>query len=284
MWRLLTVFLAATALQNNAAQACQVMQPLPPGYYTVGLFPADGASEVPLNASVWLGGVHSRPWHVDYERAPGGVEAADPTLALVDAAGEAVGGRFRTYQSEYRESQGAVLYDRFIPDMPLEADTHYRVMRGDEIVSEFTTGAAADEAAPAVPTVELLDRQRHITSASSVCRERTGGATVAPSGDDETILFLVSRQEVPVSDDAPYAALTEGAPSFVDAHNLERRFSLRVRAVDLAGNLSEPSEPIQVRLGLTGRRCDHGGTLSVFGWPLLLVGLRRRRAYQAPAA
>jgi uncharacterized protein (TIGR03382 family) len=225
--------------------------------------PEHGAADVPLNAriSVLISGGGQPAFRLFREANA----AADEEVAFTisTAPGD------NTYQN-------VVL----VPDAPLAAHTRYRVElahHGDQgIVTSFTTGDAADTAAPAAPTVEVRDAVPYVPRGQA-----TGGECYVGTGfvhlsahSDEPSTFLLRQGATTIA-----AGLPSELRLAISCPAPDRKVDATIIAVDLAGNESEP-----VAVQYTERcvkesafGCSAAGGTGVGVLALLGLGLLLRR-------
>jgi len=188
--------------------------------------PEDGAEEVPTNAPVWLRGPLDGPMRIE---TLDGEEIEAELLPLW--------------------TQRETPYGRLQPVEPLDPETTYRVVVWDGVVeSTFTTGSAPDTEPPPAPL--LLEGWGYNRSpesgAVSVTVLHEGFLAVVSTlaqlehADDRLVtpefefIGVVSQEE---EFEASFAKMT------CDSERLDPRF--QAVAIDLAGNISEPSEVLR---------------------------------------
>lgn len=282
---LLAAALSLLALVGTpAAHACSCADDSP------WPFPADGATDVPLNGVVWF----------LYEAS------APRTLALVD---EATGATVDS-TTVWIESRGRQGYAVLTPDQALSPDTLYSVSDGDRTTA-FTTGTETDITPPDVPRIadrSTIASPEFLEVACGIVQSSSCGTAafvvldlMSPSED-----VLTEVQVIPDSDeglvmtafsmdDTVYAG--EGAClSNMSRLTLETGGEVQIRAVDRAGLTSPWTEPMDFTLdwpqdavcpGDTGdvpdeARCGcaagpSGGAWGI-GLALVLAGWRREQA------
>lgn len=244
------------------------------------LVPADGETDVPLNARVWVGGGR----YPDME--PGD---AALRLALLDAAGDPLA--VTVTELFGNNDRIAVI----TPDELLVAGETYTVELDEyEVLGEFTVGDDEDLEAPAVPAE--LDRE---SSASP----RTPGVSNSCGPTDMVTLTLDGSGLVFVAEiegwDSLDADAIDGEASELSLDGVleigsagcvwswpdaEPRASTTVRwgVYDIAGNFSGWSTGEEISVPAAGCSCSAGGEGTQQGAAALLLGLigmaaRRRR-------
>lgn len=243
------------------------------------LAPADGETDVPLNARVWVGGGV-------YQGEPGDAEGR---LVLLDAAGDPVAATVTELSGN--NDRIAVI----TPDELLVAGQTYTLERDEAVeLGTFTAGDEEDLDAPAVPTEQ--DRE---SSASS----RTPGMETSCGPTDMVTLTLDGAGLVYVAEVEGWedldADIIDGEASELSLDGVleigsagciwswpdaEPRASTTVRwgVYDIAGNFSGWSTAEEISIPSAGCSCSAGGGGAQRGAAGLLVGLvglalRRRR-------
>lgn len=261
-------FLAlGTALLPGRAEACSCM---PPGF-TSFMAPEDGATAVPTNTRIWVGGQQT-----------GGGDFSGQTalpIELRDAQGNVVPG-------DEQELQGAFeLVAVFVPDAELTPGENYQVLIGGEVLSTFSVGDGRDDMPPQIPVITSQDNIHESGNFSSCGEAHYANLGVSHGG----VLALMDREEESTLDEThPAGILTElvirdsvtlgNAPcqSSWDEAKRGSKTQVRFSAFDLAGNFSGWSQNETIRIGA------ENGCSTVAGSPalaLLLVGalaVRRR--------
>lgn len=172
---------------------------------------------------------------------------------------------------EFSDGPGSFLFS-FKPTAKLAPNTRYVFDAAGAQVT-FTTGATEDLVAPSQPT--LVSSTYKLTQSGTSCGDRRDWKLDVTGGDDETsprddlILLVHSADSVVGATWLGDARLGSGlcAQNFVPPEGAS--MSLRVQAMDLAGNVSELSMQQQV----AGCSAAPGGALLM----LALAALLRRR-------
>jgi MYXO-CTERM domain-containing protein len=243
------------------------------------LAPADGETDVPLNARVWVGGG-------TYNGEAG--DAAS-RLALLDEAGDPVAA---TVTELFGNNDRIAV---ITPDDLLVAGQAYTIELDEyEVLGEFTAGDVEDLDAPSVPTE---------TDRESSASERIPNQTSSCGPTDMVTLTLDGSGLVYVAEvegwDSLDADAIDGEASEVSLDGVlqigsagcvwswpdaEPRASTTVRwgAYDIAGNFSGWSTDEEISIPSAGCSCSAGGEGAQHGAAALLLGtfgliLRRRR-------
>ena len=271
---LATLTLPATSL------ACSCMEP----GATFFLQPEDGATGVPTNALVWVGGAQTRGLFAGETQLP--IEVLDADEIVLPGTE----GRLRSLNDTI---------DVFTPDLLLEADTTYTVRVGDQLISTFTTGSGVDDEAPSIP------EQTEVSSWSEPAEPfgtTSCGPTPASHGvsiswdmQGDSVLVLLDQDGLAdvdvegIAGSAPGLAphgsaslgngFVCGGDTWEDAR-LGATTEVRYGSFDLAGNFSGWSEPEEVTVR-AGSGCSAAGDTSPTALLVLLgllgvVGVRRR--------
>jgi hypothetical protein len=183
--------------------------------------PADGATNVPVNAFVWLGSSETfgLSGTIEVSGPSGSIEG---TTAQVTTVGD---------------SGGAVTV--FQPSQPLPPNTSFTASLGGKTFSTFTTGSTTAGSAPAVPTVSVSKQ----TFSPGECETESATVTLNQPG-----IFVVAQVQGEESAFNPPPAtgrvvqvITSTSTSFVEGTcaNWAGNSSLaRLGAVDIAGQFS----------------------------------------------
>ncbi len=242
------------------------------------MFPADGATGVPIDARV--------VWGTD-------ISYRDEPLLMTDPDGVEV-----AVTVTWTESAGSTLYATLAPDAPLAPNTTYTVADPWNTYS-FTTGEAGSSEAPAVPEVAATEAEADY-SHDLVC---PGEVTATESGREHVYVtldvaappdgYLEARVRV---DGGPEHVAFGGERIFLArggcyASNLpdmdgSQQVEVSLRAVTYAGEESAWSAPTVVDVPwptiecAEAAGCDTGATSAGAGGLLaaaLLLARRRRR-------
>jgi len=271
---LFVLSLLATAAGPRPAGACSCAW-----LETEALYPADGQTDVPMNARIWVGGG-------EYWGEPGDGESR---LTLLDGDGQPVA-------VEYSELTG---YNDLIavlsPTAPLASGVTYEIqLDGDEPLGRFTVGSDSDTAPPAVPLE--VDRESSASARVAGMTSSCGPSDVVNLTLEDTGLVYVATVEGAdgpdtsalhgeSSDLSPTPELRIGSAgctwSWSDAAP-GAATTVRWGAFDLAGNFSGWSEPVKVSVPPAGCTCVLGGAPASAGGLAtatlaLLIAARRRR-------
>lgn len=235
------VALSATIHSENA-HACELAVP-DSRIVDDSVAPADGDALVPLNARVWVGGLHL----FAFEEGTGRL-LEQPRAIRVATNGVDIDGTI----THIVANSGVI--GVFTPVDPLAPSTTYDVFIEDEPLSAFTTGQDDDLDAPIIPTATFAP-QGAVYAAYS-CDGQPSGATVTVG---PTFLTLVDAVDGGVFDDenlgGSVSAYSRGAPVFLNAIAEEGPFDARLAAVDIAGNFSGWSEPQTIDVPKSGCTC-----------------------------
>lgn len=264
---LLSLLALGTSLLPARAEACSCM----PAGFTDFMAPEDGATSVPTNTRIWVGG----------QQLGNGDFSGQTTLPieLQDASGNAVPG------TEQKLVGAAELVAVFVPAADLTPGESYQVVVGSEVLSTFSVGGGRDETPPQVPSIVSQDNIHESGNVSSCGEAHYANLGIRHDG----VLALMDREEESTLDATlPAGTLTElvvrdtvtlgDAPCATSWEEAKRGSKTQVRfsAFDLAGNFSGWSQDETVRIGA------ESGCSTVAGSPalaLLLVGalaVRRR--------
>ena len=261
-------FLLAAVLvaAPRSADACSCM------FGSPIVLPADGATGVPLDTRVWVGS----QWNTD----DGTGEAGFAETELLGPDGARVPGSMTGIVS--RQDGLSV----FTPDAPLAPNTRYTVrVEAGGLESTFTTGEARSAGAPGVPEAEVLETEVDPNREESACgpvavallrvrhdgvlalADREGSATYDPARADGSVTGLTEEDTFSLGT----SLCLHTWPEADEGASTEVRFA----AVDLAGNFSGWSAPVEVDLGGCGCGAAPGGA-GLLGL-VALARLRRRR-------
>lgn len=183
------------------------------------------------------------------------------------------------------ETNGRPL-DSYAPTKSLTPRTKYRVMEGATEVTSFTTGDVADTTAPTTPTLGSVAYV--YTPQQDTCEARARWSLVIEDGDDdsasnENLLVLAFAE----SGEAPLGFTTRDRPELkTDCPGKftppgTAKLELQVRVMDLAGNISAPSNGVATTGSLqplSGCTAAPGELLVVLG--ILLAARRIRLKFQ----
>lgn len=272
-----TAIAVGLALVPREADACSCIDPKD----SISLIaPEDGATEVPVNAKIWVGGGRVQR---EYNEQTGKMEASP--IELLDNQDQLVEGTKSTL-----EAADGVVY-LFKPAVSLTAGGTYRVRAGETVLSTFTAGSDSDTVAPAIPTVLSEDGKSNPESLF-------GQSSCGPSFwvkfelKTEGILNVVDRDNTSALDtQAPSgtASSIEATPSvwlgssgcttnWPDATS-GASAQVRFGTFDIAGNFSGFSAPREAEIpsSFLGCGCSAGaapGAALMMGLAMLM---RRRR-------
>jgi hypothetical protein len=259
--RLPALLLGVLVLVAPATSAGSSFICLPPP--SVAL-PEYGAEDVPTNARLWFDG------QISY-----GDQQSE--LVLIGPDGMEV--ETTEARIEMLEPQELVVLTPVEPLLP-EARYQFWECDGPEcttLVSELTTGAAADDSPPALP-IEV-DREQGRGWANlwidfeGVLVVSLGDVALDPATLTGSAHFAWGDATVPLSFGDVDRYCFDGWP---EATSDEQTVPLRYGAFDLAGNFSGWSEPEPLSLAGCGCSANHG--TSPLALLVLLLGLTRRRA------
>jgi hypothetical protein len=177
---------------------------------------------------------------------------------------------------------------KLIPSEPLTADTNYVLVAPDtQEQSSFQTGSFVDDVAPAAPT---LGTPVHFVSPAifrSTCD--TGGETFSvpvPSVSGVYEVFIgptvstIDTTTPALTLSGSFGVILVGDGSLCDSNfpvSTTADLAIAVREVDLAGNVSPLSEPIQLKGGATGCTATDGPTLMILAGLLTRIWAKSRR-------
>jgi MYXO-CTERM domain-containing protein len=261
------VILAAGALLGvmalpRAVAACSC------GFSNTLLAPSRGATDVPLNARLWVGGGHD-----------GGLE-----FVLFGPEPEPLAARRGVIET----TQGPLLV--FTPDEIFEPHTHYElwqcaVMQCRERLLEFTTGDEVDESPPPVP--ELVGQSSERDDGAGIICPRSRWVELDVLHEGLLVIDHAERFDVDLSRDG---ALGEAYLITLDPnHELGdkgcssgwpggREAEVRFGAFDIAGNFSGLGPPEVLELGCGCRTDGSPPPIGVLAFSLLLaLQVKRRR-------
>lgn len=202
----------------------------------LGHAPDDQATSVPTNGRL-----------VDVLQLARNWDEPDPDDGSVDLVDD--GGIIVPLDGDMQANQDQRLLTR-TPSAPLKPNTRYRVLGGGQPLRSFTTGDGPDHDPPAAPVI--LGAERHRTG---VRGSRSDQVELVVEGTGEDTFIEVTVIDVSSGD-------TDQAWGFVPADRDERpvwvgegvcttsvrlrgAVDLVVRAFDVAGNVSEPTEPMR---------------------------------------
>lgn len=271
---------SVVAFLPGTASACSCMEP----GATFLNQPEDGATGVPTNALIWVGGSQTRGLFDGETQHP---------IELVDPEGVALPGT----EGRLRSTNDTI--DVFTPDLLLAANTTYEVRVADQVLSTFTTGSSTDDEPPAVPA----ETDRHTWSNPADPFGRTScGPTPASHGvsltwdmGDDSVLVLLDRDgladvdtdliEGSASGLAPHGSVSMGngfvcgGDTWPEAR-LGAETDVQYGSFDLAGNFSGWSEAETVTVRASSGCSTAGGSAPTSLIAMLallgLVAVRRR--------
>lgn len=232
--------------------------------------PQSGATDVPIDTFVWFA-------EGDYYY--GSVEQ----VALISTEGEQV-------ELEIREiDAGADRLHVAIPVETLAPNTLYQAFgcdagTCDRLLTEFRTGSATDEDAPALPTTGQPDRLFESGRGLFSCGRMRAlefaiehdGILVADLGDATLDAEALAGSVTAASSEPQLmvgVGLCDDIWSGAEDETLEIRFGL----FDLSGNFSGWTEPEPVELPKRGCSIADEQTPAAWAWGLLLLAAVRRR-------
>ncbi len=261
----LLLALASTLLAGSAlACSCAFEE-------TELLAPADGATDVPVNARIWVG-----------------AGTANWGQGAVTLTGEA-GAEVAATVSDLSGNNERIIV--LAPAADLDAGAAYEVRVDDEVIGSFVAGAEADDAPPEVPG----ELEREATSSARVpgmansCGptdvvtldlEPTGHVLIASlQGEDTVDVEAIDGEAADVSLDGLLRIGSAGCTwSWTDAAP-GASTGVRWGAFDLAGNFSGWSDEVTVTVPPAGCTCSSVGSPASGLAGLMLLGLvvlRRR--------
>jgi hypothetical protein len=221
--------------------------------------PNDGATDVPTNVIVFIGGAHT----FAAQDAPGAARDTALPIVLEDAAtATAIPG----VQSLLESSSGALSV--FTPGALLSSSTTYRVLVDGDELARFTTGADSDDDAPPVPAATFVDAQGSVYAAASCDGQPAGARFTVDSPDAAFVLAHVSGDVLPalppLNGQLDELLDATGGPHFITQRIEAAQMRVRFAAVDDAGQVSAWSDPITVEVPGGGCTCHStsGGAAS----------------------
>lgn len=188
------------------------------------VLPADGATNVPLNAHVWIAGQSD------------GSQSGAITVTVV--GGFAVQGTERELVPSFSSSG----VRQFVPSKPLAPNTSYVVRTGGMDVTRFTTGTSTLEKPTAAPQTTVTDR--HVPQ--SHCDGASGTVALNPPG--ALNLVVIAGQEPAFDGDRAEGTvmLMSMSPSITLSSGLcgvwNGKDKVRFGTLDVAGGFSGWSE------------------------------------------
>jgi MYXO-CTERM domain-containing protein len=267
------VVMSSLALIPRVAEACSCIDPM---QSTSLVAPADGATDVPVNARIWVGSGQMPPLTDEQTGQP-----KEPAVQLLDDQDQFVVGT----QSIIQSTDGLVYV--FTPAQPLGAGRTYRARANGAGIAAFTTGSGTDTEAPAVPSVVSEDSDAAPNREGPACgpsywvryelktdgiltvADRDGTSTLNPEALSGTVTSLEQGTAFQLGRNA----CVDNWPGVKSGDTGQVRFG----TFDLAGNFSGFSQPREATIPY-GCGCSAGaapGSALVLG--LAMLARRRKR-------
>jgi uncharacterized protein (TIGR03382 family) len=258
-------------LPHTRARACDR---LPLSTLTFASFPADGALNVPLDATPLVPA--AAPGTFDFAARTGLALQQGPDFNVVDTDVVVDG---LVVLGEYRREEAVV---RLVPRAPLEPSTLYRLVDDDGPIAEFTTGTdTAVDAAPVLlaPTATLVGSTgaNHDDTGFECGFDGIATIAVQPAIDNDGVA-LIGVATLAVDDDSE-ALQGLGSPTLTVFG--EGPLEWNVAVMDSAGRRS-PSTTVAADLSVVGG-CSQSGTGAAPLAVLAVLVLRRRRQAHRPS-